>query len=241
VNEIGNHNKMLYDALVVQVRQRASKWLQGTLAYTWSHARDYNAGGGGSDLFIASNSLRTVFNGDFAGEKGTSELDQRHRLVLTGLIEMPSVKSDNGFVKYVVNDWNLSMIATIASAFYATPTIRVDNNFTGSANTNTLNGFGGNFRVPYLSRSSLPVESVGRLDARLSKALKFTERYQLSLNFEAFNVFNNVSNTGIITEGFRATGGVIRPVAGMGNGTASQGFPDGTNARRAQVSARFVF
>lgn len=75
----------------------------------------------------------------------------------------------------------------------------------------------------------------------MSKVLKFTERYQLSLNFEAFNIFNNVTNTGIITEGYQATTGVIRQVAGMGTGSASQGFPDGTNARRAQVSARFVF
>lgn len=241
VNELGNYGKMWYDAMVVQVRQRATRYLQGTLAYTWSHARDYNAGGGNSNLFIVSDSPRTVFNGDFAGEKATSDLDQRHRLVLTGLIEMPSVKSDNGFVKYVVNNWNLSMIGTIASAFYASPTIRVNSNFAGAANTNTLNGFGGSFRVPFLSRTSLPIEGVGRLDARLSKVLKFTERYQLSLNFEAFNIFNNVTNTGIITEGYQATTGVIRQVAGMGTGSASQGFPDGTNARRAQVSARFVF
>ncbi len=241
VNELGNFGKMWYDGMVVQVRQRATKYLQGTLAYTWSHARDYNAGGGNSNLFIVSDSPRTVANGAFAGEKATSDLDQRHRLVVTGLVEMPGVKSDNGFVKYVVNGWNLSMIGTFSSAFYWTPTIRVNSNFSGSAFTNTLNGFGGSFRVPFLARTSLPVEGVARLDARLSKALRFTERYQLSLNFEAFNVFNNVSNTGIITEGYQATTGVIRQVAGMGRGNASQGFPDGTNARRAQVSARFVF
>jgi hypothetical protein len=103
VNELGNHGKMWYDAMVVQVRQRASKWVQGTLAYTWSHARDYNAGGGNSNLFIATDSIRTVFNGAFAGEKATSELDQRHRMVITGLITPPDVKSDNGFVKYAVN------------------------------------------------------------------------------------------------------------------------------------------
>jgi hypothetical protein len=162
-------------------------------------------------------------------------------MVITGLITPPDVKSDNGFVKYAVNGWNMSLIATMASAFYATPTVRVDNNFTGSAFTNTLNGFGGTFRAPFAVRTSLPIESVGRLDARLTKALKFSERYQLSLNFEAFNVFNNVSNTGVFTEGWRASGGVIRPTAGVGTGSASQGFPDGTNARRAQVSARFVF
>ena len=35
--------------------------------------------------------------------------------------------------------------------------------------------------------------------------------------------------------------GVLSPTPGLGVGRASAGFPDGTNARRAQVSARFVF
>jgi hypothetical protein len=35
--------------------------------------------------------------------------------------------------------------------------------------------------------------------------------------------------------------GVLSPTTGFGVGRASGGFPDGTNARRAQVSARFAF
>jgi len=38
-----------------------------------------------------------------------------------------------------------------------------------------------------------------------------------------------------------ANGNVISPLPGVGVGTASSGYPDGTNARRAQVSARFTF
>jgi hypothetical protein len=33
----------------------------------------------------------------------------------------------------------------------------------------------------------------------------------------------------------------LNPTPRLGQGTASQGFPDGTNARRAQFSVRFVF
>jgi len=35
--------------------------------------------------------------------------------------------------------------------------------------------------------------------------------------------------------------GTLTPSAGVGNGNQSQGFPDGTNARRAQLSFRVVF
>jgi hypothetical protein len=59
--------------------------------------------------------------------------------------------------------------------------------------------------------------------------------------FEAFNVFNTQYNTGINTQAFSASGGIIKPVAGFGAGNASQAFPDGTNARRMQAAFRLVF
>ena len=43
------------------------------------------------------------------------------------------------------------------------------------------------------------------------------------------------------TVAFEATSLVLRPVSNLGKGVASQGYPDGTNARRAQVSARFIW
>jgi hypothetical protein len=81
----------------------------------------------------------------------------------------------------------------------------------------------------------------------------------LTLLFEAFNVTNTISNTSVFTAGYTAANKgtaaapnfVIAPCASAtatgcapetpGLGTASAGFPDGTNARRAQVGARFVF
>jgi hypothetical protein len=35
--------------------------------------------------------------------------------------------------------------------------------------------------------------------------------------------------------------GVLTPVTGLGQGTAGSGYPDGTNARRAQVGVRILF
>jgi len=78
------------------------------------------------------------------------------------------------------------------------------------------------------------------VDARLSKNFRVNERMSAMFFFEAFNVFNNVYNTSVFTEAFQARGAIISPVP-YGGGSASQGFPDGTNARRAQIGARFVF
>jgi hypothetical protein len=54
-------------------------------------------------------------------------------------------------------------------------------------------------------------------------------------------VFNTQFNTGINTTAYTASGGVLRPVTSFGTGNASQGFPDGTNARRMQAAFRLVF
>jgi hypothetical protein len=73
-----------------------------------------------------------------------------------------------------------------------------------------------------------------------------------------FNLTNTVSNTSVLSQGYTAGNRgtlaapqyVITPCTSAtsctspltpGVGTASAGFPDGTNARRAQVAARFTF
>ena len=77
--------------------------------------------------------------------------------------------------------------------------------------------------------------------ARLTKLFSIRESMNLGLSFEVFNVFNTISNTSVVQNAYFASGNIIKAGIGVGNGTASSGFPDGTNARRAQVSARFTF
>ncbi|HYZ86078.1 MAG TPA: carboxypeptidase regulatory-like domain-containing protein [Bryobacteraceae bacterium] len=238
---IDNGGRIWYDGLAVQFRRRVSNWAEGTLAYTWSHARDLNLGGAGANTFF-TDSPGTLFNGDYNVEKGTSVLDQRHRTVFTAVVTPPRKNFGNVFANQVINGWQLSLLGTFASAPYTTPTVLVSGvQFPGQAFTNTLNGFGGSNQVPFLSRQSIPIDATQRVDSRLTKIISFTERYQVHLNFEVFNTFNRVSNTGVNTQAYQATAGVLRPVAGLGVGNSSGGFPDGTNARRAQFSLRFLF
>ena len=96
-------------------------------------------------------------------------------------------------------------------------------------------------RVPFLRRSHLDIGAVSRLDLRLSKSFLAGERWRLMALLEAFNVTNTQFDTNVLTQAFQATGGVIRPTPRVGEGNQSAGFPDGTNARRAQFSARILF
>jgi hypothetical protein len=236
-----NGGRNWYDGLAVQLRRRASRWLDGTLSYTWSHARDLSQGAGNNNVFFTDGPA-TIFNGDYNAEKGTSVLDQRHRAVFTALIAPPRWKFSSKFADYALNGWQLSLLGTFASAQYVTPTVQlVGAQYPGQPFNNTLNGFGGSTQVPFLSRQSIPVDSVQRIDSRLSKSFQVKESFSFQFNFEVFNTFNRVSNTVVNTLAYQAQAGVLRPVAGLGAGTASGGFPDGTNARRAQISLRVLF
>jgi hypothetical protein len=116
------------------------------------------------------------------------------------------------------------------------------NPITGAAFPTTFNGFGGSNVVPFLPRGYLESDPITRVDARLSKEFAVTERFRFLLLFEAFNITNSQYDTLIDTLGYRVgTDRVFRPNPAVGTGVASAGFPDGTNARRAQAGLRFSF
>jgi hypothetical protein len=248
--EIDNGGKSWYDALVLQLNKRFSHGLQGSIAYTWSHAIDNFNQGGGSDVVFPS--VRTYYNGDFSQEKGTSSLDQRHRVAITSLYS-PHFSGSGWMTRWLANGWTISQITTLGSSQPVTPVVNFAStncgatspafcqNITGLYRTSTLNGLGGTTRVPFLPLNSVNIDTLHRVDARLAKTLPFTERFKLDLYFEAFNVFNTISDTGVFNTAYTATGNVLVPFAQLGVGNASQGFPDGTNARRMQVGARFMF
>jgi len=236
-----NGGRLWYDGMAVQFRRRVSRWISGTAAYTWSHSIDLSQGGHGSNLF-PTDTPSTVANGDYSAERGNSALDLRHRFVGSAIATPPNCEYGSRFVDLLLNGWQLSVITTAASAEYTTPTVLVSGSqFTGMAFTNTLNGFGGGTRVPFLPRASIPIDSTFLTDARISKMIKIRERYQLQFHFETFNTFNHVKNTAVTAQAYTATAGVLKPTTGLGTGTASGGFPDGTNARRAQLSIRLIF
>jgi hypothetical protein len=241
VNQVENGGRQYYDALVVSVNKRMSRGLQAMVSYTWAHAIDFNQGGGNDNIFF-SGGPRSLVNGDYPLDKASSSLDVRHRAVISSIYQPEWLKGTRNLMGRMFGGWQLSQITTLQSAQPQTPTIFVSGNpFAGAAFNTSLNGFGGSSRVPFLPASSLDIDQIYRTDARLTKIIEVGEKSNLQLSFEAFNVFNRVSNTSVNGQAFQATNGVLAPTAGLGQGSASQGFPDGTNARRAQVSLRFVF
>ncbi len=252
-----------YNGLVVSVNHRYTSWFQGSASYTWSHAIDDNLGGAagasgsGGVLFAASNPT-SLYNNDFADEKGTAATDQRHKLILVGIVNPKFTHGQSWFEKTVVNGWQLSFISTFAASFpinsiiggvssTTLPTIAGQTFFA----TSTVNGLGGfnAQRVPFQPVDNLNVGPTYRTDARIAKFFVTTERLKVELAFEAANVFNH-----LIVEGASplqeqeysltknsAGQSILAPFANYKQLLQTQSPPDGTTARRAQASLRIIF
>lgn len=246
VFQIEHGGKSWYDGLATQLRGRFSKDLLYWVSYTWSHAIDLGQGQGDDNInrFANNSSLNNLFNGDYRADKGDGSLDQRHRFVFSFVAKHNFTKRADAFSKYVINNWQLSGVTTLSSGRPTFATVNIASKLP-QIPFFTLNGFGGDTRVPFWGPNAARLDGVYKLDARLTKNLPFSEQYRLTLNFEAFNVTNSPYNTSIGSGGahtaYSANLLVLTPVAGYGVGTQSAGFPDGTNVRRAQVSMRFVF
>jgi len=253
VMDISSGANSFYNGLVVQLTKRYSGWFEGQANYTWAHSIDYNVGGaagasGNSGILYTPSFPNSYANGDWRDEKGSSSNDQRHRLVLSGVFNPRFVKGDTVIDRYLINNWQLAAISTFASSFPLVPTI---SNVAFPAgvtllSTSSINGLGGSTRVPFESISALNVAPIYRTDARITKTLRFKERYQAQLMFEAVNVFNHVILTGRTQQQYstvkEANGTIaLAPYGLYGAPSAASTPPDGTTARRAQVAIRLVF
>ena len=249
LNHIYNGGRIYYDGLALSVTRRQSKWAEGSLAYTWSHAIDLGLGAGADNIYYTDPPV-TVFNGDQQFEKGRSPLDQRHRVVVSGLISPPRKDFGSHLANESLNGWQLSAIETYATPQGVDPYLSINGLPPQVASTavydTTISGVGIGFasyqRVPFLPRSSLNLGTTLRTDLRATKIFKLPREESLTLNFELFNAFNYTTITSVQQVAYFANAnGTLTPSSAAGAGTASAGFPDGTNARRGQVSVRYTF
>jgi hypothetical protein len=186
----------------------------------------------------------TTQPGDFRGDQGNSSFDQRQRAVLNWTWQPTVTAGDSVAARYLLNGWQLSGVANLASGLPETPLVLVNGQqFSGTTMEylNSLNGSGGWSRVPFESVNSLRNSAQYVLDGRLTKSLPLGDRVKGMLMFEAFNALNKQYSTSLDTIAYTATLGVLKPVTGLGSANAAGGYPYGANARRAQVAFRIVF
>jgi outer membrane receptor protein involved in Fe transport len=242
IGQLENPGLSYYDGLAVQVTKRFSHGFQASVAYTWSHAIDLNQSSATNNIFFSSTPT-SYANGDFTSERGSAANDTRHRFVNSFVWDPTFLKSNSGFARYVVNHWQLSAVTTLQSSQPLNSTTSVSGNaFTGALVSGSLNGLGGGFsRVPFQPVDNLNLDPEYRVDARLSKKLNFGERVTAYLTIEAINLFNTSFDLTRRTVEYNLVGTQLQFRSDYATPSADALSPDGTTARRAQVSLRVTF
>jgi hypothetical protein len=185
ISRFESSGKSNYDGMVVSYNQRATSWASMRVSYTLSKAID-DAG----NFFFSS----VQNNFDINDDRGLSDNDQRHRLVVSGSLEAP-----RGF--------QMGYIFTYASRLPFNVLLGSDRNFDTNFNDRPV-GVGRNTGRGF---------NFASLDLRLSKRFRLTERVDLQLLAEGFNVLNH-ANLGVPNNTF---GSGVQPLPRFGQPTAA--------------------
>jgi hypothetical protein len=200
-----------YDGMVVSFNKRQGRWATARVSYTLSKAID-DAG----NFFFSTPQDNTNLRGD----KGLSDNDQRHRLTVSGTFNSPA-NLENKFAREALGGFQVSYIFTYASRLPFN--VLAGSDLNGDSNNND--------RALGLGRNTGRGFDFASFDLRLSRRFAVTERLNLELLAEGFNLFNR-ANFSVPNNNF-GTG--TTPSATFGRPTAA------FDPRQIQVGFRFNF
>ena len=216
-NQYSSAGAALYHGGILEIKKRFSDHFTLFGSYTYSKAIDEV----------------TDFNSDFgpmdqtnlAGERGRSTFDQRHKVVFAAVLESP-------------------LKNRVLSGFQLAPIVRYNSQhpFNLLAGTNVNNDrHSTNDRPPGAGRNTGIGPDYVTFDMRLSRAFKLTEKTNVQLMAEGFNIFNrtnfaSVNNVvGVIAPPFRLSG------TEAASPSQPLGFTSTFAKREIQLGVRFNF
>lgn len=200
-----------YDGMVVSFNKRQGRWATTRVSYTLSKAIDDS----GNFFFSTPQD-----NFNLRGEKALSDNDQRHRLTVSGTFDTPAT-FENRFAREALGGFQVSYIFTYASRLPFNVLAGSDLN-ADSNNNDRPRGFGRNTGRGF---------DFASFDLRLARRFHVTEKLNLELIAEGFNLFNR-ANFSVPNNNF-GTG--TTPPATFGQPTAA------FDPRQIQVGFRLNF
>jgi hypothetical protein len=162
-----------YNGLTVSLNQRFKRWVGARFSYTLSKAIDNT----GNAFFFTPQD-----NFNLRDERGRSDNDQRHVLAVSGVLAGPET-AGGGLWRRAVAGFQLSSIFRYGSALPF-------NIVTGADRNNDTNV---NDRPAGVGRNVGEGFDFASLDLRLSRRIRFNERFGMEVIAEGFNMFNRAN------------------------------------------------
>ena len=210
---VENGGRADYNSLGTKLTKRYSNGLTALVSYTWSKSIDTTSGIRTSD----SDSLFSQDGRCMLCDRGLSAFDNRHRLAVSGLYDLPFGKGrkmaiSNRVLDAVTGGWQVGGITTWRSGFHINPSagvnrantnINVDRpDATGqpvSLGTPTTERWFNTaafalqpiYQFGNAARNSIPGPAGFMLDSNVQKSFRIAEGHELQFRWESYNLLNH--------------------------------------------------
>jgi hypothetical protein len=253
VTQVQSIGTSSYNSMQLEAIGRFGSWLSFDMNYTYGHSIDDVS----DVLGVLVNDSATIANPTqpLSANRANSEFDLRQRFVANYVYQIPFARNiSNHVVRRALDGWSISSIFSTQSGL---PTTLLAGTIPGIsdplllgggllwANGNALSlqpsattpGGVSNFSQPFVGnqgtsgRNHLRLDGLTDLDAAVSKSIPVTERTNLQLRCEVYNLLNHPNFSGFLNTL------TSNPAAsGFGSYTSTA-----TNMRQMQVALRFQF
>jgi len=193
VTDIVSNADASYNAMVLEARRRLRGGLEFRASWTWAKAIDYGQGG----ATPRTNAQFDPFNVLY--DKGLSELNFPHKVLASAVWE-PTLASEQHWFRIAANGWTIAPLFVESSGRPYSLDIFGGTRLTGGHES--INGAGGAVYLPTVGRNTLRLPDTGRLDLRVSRAMRVTERVRMRGSVDVFNLTNRVNYSAIMQRAF---------------------------------------
>ena len=185
INEFQSAASSNYNGATLSLNRRVARGTYFRLSYTYARAID-----DGQDALVAGQPATVQNSYTPSADRGPSVTDQRHRLVVGFSAEARPFHRGHESLGRFFNDWRISSVVNYGSGRPVNATVSGDPNQDG----NDLND-----RLPGYSRNAFTGPDYATTDLRVTRTLRFHERYKLNLVAESFNLLNRDNQRVAIT------------------------------------------
>ncbi len=185
IDEFQSAASSYYNGATLSINRRVARGTYLRFSYTYARAID-----DGQDALVAGQpaTVQNAYNP--SAERGPSVTDQRQRVVAAISAEPRPFHRGHEIAGRFFNDWKISSVVNYGSGRPFNATVAGDPNQDGNA----LND-----RLPGYSRNAFTGPDYATVDLRLTRTIRFRERYKLNLMAESFNLFNRDNQRMAIT------------------------------------------
>ncbi len=193
VTDIVSNADASYNAMVLEARRRLRGGFEFRASWTWAKAIDYGQGG----ATPRTNAQFDPFNVLY--DKGLSELNYPHKILASAVWE-PTLAGEQHWFRIAANGWTVAPLFVESSGRPYSLDIFGGTRLTGGHES--INGAGGAAYLPTVGRNTLRLPDTGRLDLRVSRAMRVTEKVRMRGSVEVFNLTNRVNYSAIMQRAF---------------------------------------